>query len=40
MSGPSGEAKRSPRSCDPELARRLWQVSIERTGIDPGLPPE
>ncbi|HEY6815257.1 MAG TPA: oxidoreductase, partial [Croceibacterium sp.] len=39
MRGPSGEAWRSPRSRDPELARRLWEVSIELTGIDPGLPP-
>ena len=39
MSGPSGEARRSARSRDPELARRLWDVSIALTGIDPGLPP-
>jgi len=39
MRGPSGEARRSPRSRDPGLARRLWDVSIELTGIDPGLPP-
>jgi NAD(P)-dependent dehydrogenase (short-subunit alcohol dehydrogenase family) len=39
MRGPSGEAWRSPRSRDPELARRLWEVSIALTGIDPGLPP-
>ena len=39
MSGPSGEARRSPRARDPELARRLWDVSVELTGIDPGLSP-
>lgn len=39
MRGPSGEAWRSPRSQDPALARRLWDVSIELTGIDPGLRP-
>lgn len=39
MRGPSGEARRSPRSADPALARRLWDVSIALTGIDPGLPP-
>ncbi len=39
MRGPSGEASRSKQAQDPELARRLWDVSIEMTGIDPGLPP-
>ena len=39
MRGPSGEAWRSPRSRDPALARRLWDISIALTGIDPGLPP-
>jgi NAD(P)-dependent dehydrogenase (short-subunit alcohol dehydrogenase family) len=38
MRGPSAEARRSPRSQDPELARRLWEVSVALTGIDPGLP--
>jgi len=39
MSGPSGEARRSALSRNPELARRLWDVSIALTGIDPGLAP-
>lgn len=33
--GPSGPAKRSAASRDPQLAGRLWQVSVELTGIDP-----
>lgn len=39
MRGPSGEASRAKQAQDPELARRLWEVSIRMTGIDPGLPP-
>ncbi|MET0589005.1 MAG: oxidoreductase [Novosphingobium sp.] len=39
MKGPSGEAKRSSQAADPALARRLWDVSVEMTGIDPGLAP-
>ncbi|TCU30522.1 short subunit dehydrogenase [Rhizobium azibense] len=37
--GPSGEAKRAPDAQDPALAKRLWDVSIAMTGIDPGLCP-
>jgi NAD(P)-dependent dehydrogenase (short-subunit alcohol dehydrogenase family) len=37
LRGPSGIAKRTPRAQDPALARRLWDVSVELTGIDPGL---
>ncbi len=37
--GPSGEASPARQSQDPELARRLWEVSIAETGIDPGFPP-
>lgn len=37
--GPSGLAKRTEASQDPQRARRLWDVSVEMTGIDPGLPP-
>lgn len=37
--GPSFEASRSPQAQDPELAQRLWDVSVAMTGIDPGLPP-
>ncbi|MEO5708033.1 MAG: oxidoreductase [Alteraurantiacibacter sp.] len=35
--GASGPAKRSAASLDPQLAARLWQVSVELTGIDPGI---
>ena len=38
MRGASGPAKRKATARDPQLARRLWDVSIEKTGIDPGLP--
>jgi NAD(P)-dependent dehydrogenase (short-subunit alcohol dehydrogenase family) len=37
--GVSGEAKRAPHAQDPVLAKRLWDVSIAMTGIDPGLSP-
>jgi NAD(P)-dependent dehydrogenase (short-subunit alcohol dehydrogenase family) len=37
--GASGEAKRTAAAQDPALARRLWDVSVEMTGIDPGLAP-
>lgn len=37
MRGPSGVAKRSAQSRDPALARRLWDVSVAMTGVDPGL---
>jgi NAD(P)-dependent dehydrogenase (short-subunit alcohol dehydrogenase family) len=37
--GPSRPAKRSKRAQDPELARRLWQASIELTDVDPRLAP-
>jgi len=39
MRGPSGPASRTSQAQDRELARRLWDVSIAMTGIDPGLPP-
>jgi hypothetical protein len=39
MRGPSGVAKRAFRARDPALARRLWEISVEMTGVDPGLPP-
>jgi NAD(P)-dependent dehydrogenase (short-subunit alcohol dehydrogenase family) len=35
MRGPSGEAVRTAQAQDAELARRLWNVSVEMTGIDP-----
>ncbi len=37
--GTSGEAQRSAEAQDPALAQRLWDVSVEMTGIDPRLPP-
>jgi len=37
--GPSGRASRTQQAEDRELARRLWDVSVALTGIDPGLPP-
>jgi hypothetical protein len=39
MRGRSGEAKRSAAAQDVAMARRLWDVSVEMTGIDPGLAP-
>ena len=35
--GPALKAKSTRRSRDQKLADRLWQVSIEMTGIDPGI---
>jgi NAD(P)-dependent dehydrogenase (short-subunit alcohol dehydrogenase family) len=35
--GVAGEAKRAPHAEDPALAKRLWDVSIAMTRIDPGL---
>lgn len=37
MSGPAGGAWSSPASRDPELGRRLWELSVEMTGVDPGI---
>lgn len=39
MAGPSAPASQTARSRDRDLARRLWEASIELTGVDPGLPP-
>jgi len=39
LRGPSGEAVPSDDAKNPQLARRLWDVSVKMTGIDPGLPP-
>jgi NAD(P)-dependent dehydrogenase (short-subunit alcohol dehydrogenase family) len=39
MKGPSGRAKRSAMAQDPALARRLWDLSVAKTGMDPGLAP-
>ena len=37
--GPSGPAMKTKQAQDPELARKLWDVSVEMTGVDPGLGP-
>ncbi|MEJ6008531.1 oxidoreductase [Novosphingobium aquae] len=39
MRGSSGKAQRAPQGCDLAVARRLWDVSVELTGVDPGLAP-
>lgn len=39
MRGTSGKASRAPQGCDLAIARRLWDVSVELTGVDPGLAP-
>ena len=39
MRGASGKASRAPQGCDLAVARRLWDVSVELTGVDPGLAP-
>ena len=35
--GPAGPAFANSISQDPETGRRLWEVSIEMTGVDPGI---
>ena len=35
VSGPAAGAWSSPTSRDPELGRRLWELSVEMTGVDP-----
>lgn len=35
MRGPSGPASRTARAQDTQLAARLWDVSVDMTGIDP-----
>jgi len=37
--GASGPASRTAAALDEGLARRLWDVSVEMTGVDPGLAP-
>jgi NAD(P)-dependent dehydrogenase (short-subunit alcohol dehydrogenase family) len=37
LSGPSAPAKRKATARDPQAARRLWEVSVQMTGIDCGL---
>jgi hypothetical protein len=38
LGGPPARVRSSDRSHDPELARRLWQVSEEMTGVRFNLP--
>jgi NAD(P)-dependent dehydrogenase (short-subunit alcohol dehydrogenase family) len=38
LRGPSHECPPSAQAQDPQLAARLWNLSITMTGIDPGLP--
>lgn len=38
-SGPSGPARLGGQATDLDQARRLWDLSVELTGVDPGLPP-
>ena len=35
--GPAVRVKSTRRSHDPEAARRLWELSVEMTGVDPGI---
>ncbi len=37
ISGPAVRVDSNRHSKDPELARKLWDLSIEMTGVDPGL---
>ncbi|SOC83707.1 NAD(P)-dependent dehydrogenase, short-chain alcohol dehydrogenase family [Ensifer adhaerens] len=39
LRGPSGEGVPSDDARNPQLAERLWDVSVKMTGIDPGLSP-
>lgn len=38
LRGPSGECIPSQDARNPHLAKRLWEVSVQLTGIDAGLP--
>ncbi len=37
LSGPATKAWSNPASRDPELGRRLWELSVQMTGVDPGI---
>lgn len=39
LRGPSGPSTLSRHARDADVARRLWDISVELTGIDPGLAP-
>ena len=36
-SGPAQQVDSSPESKNPEKAKRLWDLSVEMTGVDPGI---
>jgi len=38
LKGPSGPSGRAPKAIDANIAQRLWNRSIELTGVDPSLP--
>ena len=35
--GPAAKARAAAASRDPALAKRLWELSVEMTGVDPGI---
>ena len=37
VSGPAKQVDSTAKSKDPDLAKRLWDLSIEMTGVDPGI---
>ena len=37
MAGPAKQVDSTALSKDPQLAARLWDVSVEQTGVDPGI---
>ena len=37
LAGPARQVNSKPLSKDPALAKRLWDLSVEMTGVDPGL---
>ena len=37
LSGPAAKAWSTPTSRDPRLGKRLWELSVEMTGVDPGI---
>lgn len=39
MAGPPVRAEATAQSRDPQLGRRLWDLSVEMTHVDPGLAP-
>ena len=37
LSGPAAKAWATPTSRDPKLGKRLWELSVGMTGVDPGI---